>query len=289
MSGFPITILNVLTQPGPTITSLNNHASGYCPGLSCRLITEITEWDDLTVTNIHDAYSDILVQEHIDQPTLAASIRVNKIKAVPDVKQMESTFLHRLVGPSLNQGCGIIGSRLVSSTATPPVADIEIRLDKRLGPARPNTTLFWGTQLLLFGVSKRDADWTFSSWASDRGHPTAQLAGYATSANTRYTYIITDSSILGVRRKVVPLDGSGSDTLTPGLALWAVTMMALNERHRPIAGLHQIARLNEWIPLFNSENQAVYRNVISARVKEGLPEGAVGLLPPRPMGLSHMA
>lgn len=288
MSHFPPSIFTVLTRPGPSINRTNSNLSGYQPGLGCRIVTEITDWDDLTLSNVIYAYADILDQEHPGQPTYSGLVHVNDIATVPDVKQMEADFLHHLLEPSLVQGGEVIASRLSTSNATTTgLTRLEIRRDCRIGLAQPSTAFFWGAQMLVLGAARRDADWDFLPWASDRGHPTAQLAGYSTNANTRYAYSITEAGItlcqyylvpgthgqLGVRCKVVPLDAHGIDTLTPGLALWAVAMMAMNESHRSIVGVKETARLDQWIALFNVKKQAVYKNVVSGRERKLLPDG----------------
>ncbi|KAH7374812.1 hypothetical protein B0T11DRAFT_313559 [Plectosphaerella cucumerina] len=175
------------------------------------------------------AYGDILDQEYDGLPLIASLSFVNILTEISDIKQMEASISRPFLDSSSTQG--------------PPV--------------------FRGTEPLGLRIAGRDNNCDLFKWATD--HPVAWSADLTTVADTRYAYAVTEKNLVlcqfyhfpgtpekvGKRRKVVSLessrtDGNGTSVLNPGLALWAVVMMAKNERHRAIVSLHNMVRLSTW-------------------------------------------
>lgn len=78
----------------------------------------------------------------------------------------------------------------------------------------------------------------------------------------------------------MPLGDSGVGSHSLGLALWAMVMMAMNDKHRSIVSLDHVCRLNHWWSRFDDNSQAVYRNFLSAQEECQLPPGGMNVRVP---------
>lgn len=241
----PPTLFRVLTQRWPKIKP-DGRISVYLASQACKPVGHISEWSEFTLINVQDTFGDILSQPYTGpliplDPTPAVNI-----KGLDAIKHLESNTLSNLLRPALEQGRAALARRRLPNPNKHEI--IEFRRNRRVGGMMPNTSFVRGSDTLVMGTAKRMGDWDASDWKNNLAHPASQLAGYARAGRTRYTYVMTETELVlcqvyrmcgapeayGIRRRVVPLDASGVGVLTPGLALWTMVLMALNDSHRHI-------------------------------------------------------
>lgn len=279
-------LFTILTQQAPDINVQSNGLapSNYFPGAYCMPVGKVSEWEDLTLTNVLYAYGHVLSEPFTGTMIDLASLHIPYLLNITTIREMERGWLHRLLPQPLNQGLNAL-------TGNQGTSAILIRQDYQLPGPRPGSAITLRSpdghsEALVLGASRPQADWESGPF-THQFHPLSQAAGYGNRGGTRYTYIVTEANIIfcqiylldedhatpqyGVRYRSIPLAASGVDALTPALALWTVAMMAVGPSSRRVETLDNTARLNSW---FLSPSHDRVRNAVSGRVTDRAPAGA---------------
>ncbi|KAK7413136.1 hypothetical protein QQX98_008022 [Neonectria punicea] len=290
------TIHEILTRPNPIVTNAVARANRNVLGATWVDISldNITPWGDFTYDNITHAFGDIL-DIALDKEDTEERRDPVHVRRVPDVRALGPGYFFRILSRPIAEGSRVLGLRLDS-----PLAAVGTGEDQTVcfGPSyvRCGLAFFFDqpvqTYLVTSGIKVSNA------WISDDlmgannedEHvlaPISQVATYAQACRTRYTFVLTDEEFVAVRIscdrgrsykaewKAIPWNASGENTLTIGIAMWALVMMALNPRHRGVRSPQRTLPLNLWWRYYDAAGRVYYRHHLSLRRRRDLPDGAV--------------
>lgn len=235
--------------------------------------TFITPWSDFNLANIIAAYGDILK----NPATEVSGISTNfKISNLADIKDMEAGFFHCLLTPPLEAGLEALAPRLGLDSGSFPISR-----NRQIGTVRPPSSFSCNGQTMIVGAMRTSIDWSSEN-------PGAvllfdQLLGYANQSCTRYGYAVTDKEFvatqaylddhdnMAIRYSAIPLSNSGTEQLTPALALWCLAMMALSPYHHAPAHHTSTHRMNTWYRDERPDGSVTYMHHLSYAVRTTLP------------------
>ncbi|KAF7545061.1 hypothetical protein G7046_g9649 [Stylonectria norvegica] len=122
------------------------------------------------------------------------------------------------------------------------------------------------------------------------------LATYCKATETRYGFLITpdelvacrfhqlpDASKLGVHYKAVPWENHGRDKMTVNLAIWALSMLAVDPEQRKMVAEDALLPLNSWHPV-NADGTGGFSHYLTRQILQSteIPEEGRKILKPRP-------
>ncbi|KAI8720157.1 hypothetical protein NCS52_00460400 [Fusarium sp. LHS14.1] len=285
------TIQNILALPSPvfTLSGIPTRAARPCDKWEKVQMCHVRQWDDFNVSNISGAFGDIL-----DQPASIAMGGLYANRGVRNLNEMKNhsvDWLLRILESPVAVGSRHLGHRLGSASV------IDHSRDTTFPGAKHNyessLTFYLDTiPRIHFVVSCARLS---SQWTSERLKnqdsadlfPIRQLATYARESGTRYSFIMTDKEIVVVRFTVdsngqygadwqaIPRDASGEGSLTVGLAVWALIMMSLQEKHRAVTTEAETLPIKLWWREQGVDGGFTYRHHLSGRELPYLHSGAV--------------
>lgn len=301
------TLLEVLTAPNPRLDLSQQEGGAVTKNGDYKPLQRphISDWDDFTFENIHAAYGHLfdigpIVSDAInlrDSPTI--------ILAEPSVDAVVHKWNHEICRLPLKQG-----ALAVQQSIGLPACDVTMNhhimpskvLDRDGKSQMPDWCIFQRDSeqsVLVWGENKCSSKWssnpTETTQSSNWLWPFRQVLTYCDNNSTRYAYILTPSELAAIRVyqdpstpvspwrvqvKFIPWSNQGNGVLTVNLAIWALTMMAVNQGHRPIRPLNWTLPLNMWWREGGSEGAITYIHHLSGRRLSQLPQGAQCSAPP---------
>jgi hypothetical protein len=257
----------------------------YRPGLFWIPPTLASAWEGFTLDNIMAAYGDILERPTVDVSDVGAA-NPFKIASLNDVRDMMEGLFHSTMPRPLETGRQRLASRL--GLGPDP---IKMSQTVYVGAGRPTMTLRSNRLPLIAGAVRMG--WEWSSETPLAALLFDQLLGYANEGNTRYGFAATDAEFvvtqaykvdngMGIRYHAIPIDASGMDRLTPALALWCLSMMALNPHHRTPGPEEETYSFNTWYVDVRESGEVTYMHHLSRVVRSTIPPSEGLHLLPRP-------
>ncbi|PNP85751.1 hypothetical protein FNYG_00807 [Fusarium nygamai] len=247
----------------------------------------ITRWVDFNLQNIVSAYGHILSRRAsgLQIVNLENAEVEEEVRNVTELKKAAYHWLDSICVPLICEGAGILQGSLSCPDTVHSGQDAP--LISRKG-SKPNWTFYTGQGHRIYLVTG-----TFrlsKAWSSEKlehqtprcNEPIEQLARHAEEAQARYGFVLSEKEVVVVcfyttkqgkpaaKWQTISTSASGQATLTVNLAIWALTMMSLNEQHRSIVQEDCTAPLNAWLA-----QPGHYRNHLSGRVLSYLPTGGI--------------
>ncbi|KAK7416215.1 hypothetical protein QQZ08_012093 [Neonectria magnoliae] len=289
------TIHEILSRPNPIVSNVVPRPSRSVLGATWVDITpdNITPWNDFTYENIAHAFGDIL-EIALDKEDTEERRDPVHVRRVPDVRALGPGYFFRILSRPIAEGSRVLGRRLGSPLpAVGTGEDQTVRSGQRT--VRCGLAFFFDqpvqTYLVTSGIKVSNSwisnDLTNNSTDESVLAPMSQVATYARVCRTRYTFVLTDEEFVAVRIscdhggvykaewKAISWNASGENTLTIGIAMWALVMMALNRRHRGVRSPQRTLPLNLWWRYCDAAGGVYYRHHLSLRRRRDLPDGAV--------------
>ncbi|EEU37753.1 uncharacterized protein NECHADRAFT_88134 [Fusarium vanettenii 77-13-4] len=285
------TIQNILALPSPvfTLTGFQTRAVGHCDKWERVQMCHVRQWDDFNVSNISSAFGDLL-----DQPASVAMGGLCANRGVRNLGEMKNHAIDWLLGileSPLAAGSRLLSHRLGSASAIDHSRDTTFPGAKH---KYESSLIFYldSSPRIHFVVScaRLSSQWTSEGLKNQEPAaviPIRQLATYAKESGTRYSFIMTDKEVVVVRFIVdstgqyraewqaIPGYASGEGSLTVGLAVWALIMMSLNEKHRAVTTEAETLPINLWWREQGVDGRFTYRHHLSGRELPYLHSGAV--------------
>src|SRR3569833_365935 len=263
----------------------------------------VQEWTDFTYEAINAAYGNLLdeyVPDEVEMPVL--SLTPTEIISEEVIDTLGIVWSCNVVRVPLKAASPKIMAQLKQDGPTdaqmvpkkttfkhPAQAAISFNPDWSIKDRRrPTLHYTMGDSKLHY---KWRSEWLASPGLTDRtilterAKPLAQMATYCRYAGTRYGFIITDDELVALRIRRLP-DGpklekytaeaaveyksvkwaaSGPRVLTVNLAIWALGMAGMNDKHRAMENFgDSMTRLTKWEAVPGKPDCA--RNVISGRL-----------------------
>ncbi|KAF5978923.1 hypothetical protein FBULB1_5951 [Fusarium bulbicola] len=252
--------------------------------------SQVTQWTDFTIEALTQAYGDIMASRlAVAADVEPMSLQINSIE---DIKsKMFQYYIWPRIRESIAAGAQDIQRRLNGQT---PSA-VDMIPGHPLPGSRTSTISFTSgqsrTPLVVSCIVTRA--WRSIDLANPSNEvamrPIRRIATYCISAQTRYGFIATVNEIVIVR---VSAKGSGTKTqyhvewqavswnahgrnvMTVNAALFFVTMMSLNERHRGVCPPGFARPLNLWQRYTGPAGPSFYHH-LSLRQSFAPPSGAI--------------
>ncbi|KAF5634630.1 hypothetical protein F52700_5823 [Fusarium sp. NRRL 52700] len=287
----PLAIRDILSLQNPSLDVQGNMGTPRHDPMTANIpSSQVTQWTDFNIEALSQAYGDIMAfRLAADADVRIPPLQVNSIE---DIKsKMFQYYIWPRIRESIAAGAQDIQRRLNGQT---PSA-VDMIPGHPLPGGRTSTISFTSgqsrTPLVVSCIVAR-------SWRSidlaNPGYdvtmrPVRRIATYCISAQTRYGFIATANEIVVVR---VSAKGSGTDTqyhvewqavswnahgrnvMTVNAALFFLTMMSLNERHRGVCPPGFARPLNLWQRYTGPAGPSFYHH-LSLRQSFFPPSGAI--------------
>ncbi|KAF5645451.1 hypothetical protein F52700_2014 [Fusarium sp. NRRL 52700] len=255
------------------------------PTMILMLPENITRWDDFNMININNAYGDLLSKPSNIIPGQGAD---KSFRNQSELRNYAFDTLSSTLRPLVSESARVLGQRFGFSPTIEWHQNVPLAGPQVVGPAlRPSLTIFADTvprTNLVTSMVHVSSIWCSTDIENDSAEPIRHLAKYAQISGTRYSFAITDTEVVAIRFhsldrgepgaqwNAIPRSACGEGILTINLAIWALIMMSLNDKHRSVVDYTGTVPLNAW-----SAHGGFYRNHLSGRRLPYLPTGAVVL------------
>ncbi|KAF5974586.1 hypothetical protein FBULB1_7722 [Fusarium bulbicola] len=247
----------------------------------------ITRWGDFTLQNIISAYGHILSRRSSssEKVKLENAEVEQEARNLTELKRAAYDWLESICVPLVCEGAGIPQGSLSCPDTVRSGRDAPLIPKKG---SHPNWTFFTGQDHRTYFVTGTLR--LSKAWSSEKlnrqtprcKEPIEQLARHSVEAQTRYGFVLSEKEVVVVcfyttkqgkpaaKWQPISTSASGQATLTVNLAIWALTMMGLNDQHRSVVQEAYTLPLNAW-----SAQPGHYRNPVSGRVLPDLPAGGI--------------
>ncbi|PNP61115.1 hypothetical protein FNYG_14203 [Fusarium nygamai] len=286
-----LTIRDILSLRNPGLDVQGNlGAPRNDPTAANILSTQVTQWTDFNIQVLTQAYGDIMAFR------LAAAADVQpaplQVNSIEDIKsKMFQNSIWPRIRESIAEGARAIQSRL--SGQTPSAVDMIP--GHSLPDNRTSTISFTSGQsrsplVVSCIVTRAWRSIDLVNPATDTAmRPIRRIATYCISAQTRYGFIATVNEIVVVRVsakgpgshtqyhvewQAVSWNAYGRNVMTVNAALFFLTMMSLNERHRGVCPPGFARPLNLW-QRYTGPAGATFYHHLSLRQSFAPPSGAI--------------
>ncbi|KAF5978864.1 hypothetical protein FCOIX_5615 [Fusarium coicis] len=245
----------------------------------------ITHWTDFNIIDINNAYGDLLRKPSSMIPGQGAD---KSFRNQSELRNYALEAMFSTLRPLVPESARVLGQRLGFSQTIEWHRDIPLVGPQVVGQAlSPSLTIFVDTVPrgnLVTSMVHVSKFWRSMDIENGSTDPIQHLGLYAQRSGSRYTFAITDTEVVvirfhsldggetGAQWNAIPHSACGEGTLTINLAIWALTMMSLNDRHRSIVEHARTVPINAW-----SAHDGFYCNYLSGRRLPYLPTGAVVL------------
>ncbi|KAL2694765.1 hypothetical protein Neosp_001352 [[Neocosmospora] mangrovei] len=256
------TIQNILALPSPafTLPETPTKAPNPCGKWQTILPQHVRQWDDFNLDTISGAFGDLL-----DQPASVAmgGLYANRgVRNLGEMKNHAIDWLLKILESPVTVGSRLLSHRLGCASA----------IDHSRDTTFPGAKHKYESSLIFYldikprvhfvvSCARLSSQWTSEGLKNPDPVamlPICQLATYAKESGTRYCFVMTDKEVVVVRFMVdftgqyqaewqaIPRSASGERTLTVGLAVWALIMMSLQEKHRAVTTEAETLPINLW-------------------------------------------
>ncbi|CEJ83039.1 hypothetical protein VHEMI03071 [[Torrubiella] hemipterigena] len=260
----------------------------------------IVPWDDFTYENIASALNDVLedpknITVDVLQNPGGLSIEIESEQSIQElIATWNASICHQplsLAAPQLQQNLGLLAHPIAIQAPGK-----EIHHDRHeYAPGLSIHLLDDAQTPLVWGHCVRSTTWMSDHSELPRRHvntwtlPFQQVLTYCVATNTRYGCILTPEELVILRFYQTPSDGepawgaeyksipwadSGPNKLTANLGIWAMGMMALNNKHRAISGREDTLPLNVWFRQQNVDGSNVFVHHLTSQVADRAPRQA---------------
>ncbi|RKL47715.1 hypothetical protein BFJ72_g1946 [Fusarium proliferatum] len=278
-------ILSLLSTRNTVLTDNTRRESSWrVPTMIPIRPENITRWNDFNITDISNAYGDLL-----SKPSNII-LGQGAIKSFRNQSELRNYALDPLIStlrPLVSESARVLGQRLGFSPTIEWHRDIPLAGPQVVARQafHPSLTIFADTmprENLVTGMVHVSSTWCSTDIENDSTNPIQHLGIYAEPSGTRYSFAITDTEVVvirfhslnggetGAQWKAIPRSACGEGTLTINLAIWALIMMSLNDQHRSVVEYARTTPINAW-----SAHDGFYCNHLSGRRLDYLPTGAV--------------